>query len=349
MFSWYWEARKINYDALDRLASCAELGTCSDAQKSVVVFASFQFGKSPFPSLSHLLRYRNRIDLLLGLHFAGWRSGENIWARSIMDGYEYLGHTMLIAYGTMDMVYMHDYLGDSIKLYLAEGEVIDQCVDRNNTVYQHDPMITGDFQDPERRGCIKRKGFEEGIPLWKLFAFQWWAFPRHPWGARWTLSAENYTEWGGGNNQFLGRCPIFLKWSSIAAIDQSWSVLISTLTSGYTIAKDCMAIVVPKRKVNRGFILAKHLEYFEDTFAWPGMLDSITKSLQPMIDTDTGEPEPFTLLAMAGPVDEDGQASPVPPDEPHERILNVGTQSQQIWRENVAASKFMVIARSRKF
>ena len=123
-----------------------------------------------------------------------------------MDGYEYLGHTMLIAYGTMDMVYMHDYLGDSIKVYLAEGELIDQCVERNNTVYHYDPMISGDFQDPERLGCIKRKGFEEGIPLWKLFAFQWWAHPRHPWGARWTLSPENYTEWGGGNNHFLGEC-----------------------------------------------------------------------------------------------------------------------------------------------
>ena len=44
--SWYWEARKLNYDALERLASCSELGTCSNAQKSVVVFASFQFGKS---------------------------------------------------------------------------------------------------------------------------------------------------------------------------------------------------------------------------------------------------------------------------------------------------------------
>ena len=102
-----------------------------------------------------------------------------------------------------------------------------------------------------------------------------------------------------------------------------------------------MTISVPEDKINRGFILAKHLEYFEDSYAWRGMLDSIAKSL-PSVTTHAEETEPFTLLAMTGPVDEDGGASLVPPDEPRERVLNIGTQSQQMWRENVAASKFMV-------
>ena len=143
-------------------------------------------------------------DLLIGLYFAGRRSGENIWAKSIMDGYEYLGHTMLIAYGAMDMLYMHEHLGETIKVYLAEGGVISDCVERNNTVFRHDPMISGDFQDPNRRGCIKRKGYEEGIPVWKTFALNLWAHSLHPLGSRWTVSIENYPEWGGGANRYLG-------------------------------------------------------------------------------------------------------------------------------------------------
>ena len=109
-----------------------------------------------------------------------------------------------------------------------------------------------------------------------------------------------------------------------------------------------MSIATPERKNHRGFILAKNPSYFQETYAWRGILNSVTKATPAITDNITGESIPFTLLAMAGSVGESGEDSSIPPDEPHDRIKNIGTQDQQTWRENVAASKFMVsIARAR--
>ncbi|CAD6574752.1 MAG: hypothetical protein TREMPRED_001214 [Tremellales sp. Tagirdzhanova-0007] len=103
-----------------------------------------------------------------------------------------------------------------------------------------------------------------------------------------------------------------------------------------------MSIATPERKNHRGFILAKNPSYFQETYAWRGILNSVTKATPAITDNITGESIPFTLLAMAGSVGESGEDSSIPPDEPHDRIKNIGTQDQQTWRENVAASKFML-------
>ncbi len=45
--------------------------------------------------------------------------------------------------------------------------------------------------DDQLKGCVKRKGFEDGIPLWKMFSLHFWANPWHPVSFWSYISAHN--------------------------------------------------------------------------------------------------------------------------------------------------------------
>ena len=42
---WSHKQRKVNVAAVERLASCIETGTCTEAEKKVVILASYHFGE----------------------------------------------------------------------------------------------------------------------------------------------------------------------------------------------------------------------------------------------------------------------------------------------------------------
>ena len=75
---------------------------------------------------------------------------------------------------------------DMIPLVFMEGAELDQCLEINAMSYADaiaaKPKIAGlKNADPEQQlGCIKRVGFEEGIPLHKIRAFHFWLGVRHP-------------------------------------------------------------------------------------------------------------------------------------------------------------------------
>lgn len=66
--------RKWNVDAIERLASCTELGTCTEAEHTVVILASYHYGA---------FRGRGREEGIeadrLGNALHGRVSGENVW------------------------------------------------------------------------------------------------------------------------------------------------------------------------------------------------------------------------------------------------------------------------------
>jgi DNA mismatch repair protein MSH3 len=57
-----------------------------------------------------------------------------------------------------------------------------------------------------KKGCIKKKGFEDGIPVWQSFMFHFWPTSASPLGNEWTLAPENYRADNpdGIGNYYLG-------------------------------------------------------------------------------------------------------------------------------------------------
>ena len=128
-------------------------------------------------------------------------------AHSTITALEALNYTVLYAYGAMDALTIYQHLPDLVQIVIFEGSQLDRCIERNNTNWAdtEDYYTPGDWQDRNRRGCIKKKGFGEGIPIWKTFVFHFWAGPATPMGSGWTLAPEDWALWSHGvGNQFLG-------------------------------------------------------------------------------------------------------------------------------------------------
>jgi DNA mismatch repair protein MSH3 len=111
----------------------------------------------------------------------------------------------------MDTLLIYQHIPDLVKTIIWEGEQLRRCIARNGTFFDetafpgeeliHSP---GDWQNDLKKGCIKKEGYEEGIPLWKSFSFHFWPTNPHPLGEEWTLAPYDYHEVSGMKNFFLG-------------------------------------------------------------------------------------------------------------------------------------------------
>jgi hypothetical protein len=57
------------------------------------------------------------------------------------------------------------------------------------------------FKDVEN--CVRSSQNPDGIPLWKLFSFHFWAGRAHPLGPNWTLSPEDVSHRSAIHLDFL--------------------------------------------------------------------------------------------------------------------------------------------------
>lgn len=121
-----------------------------------------------------------------------------------MVAFQSLNYTLLYAYGPMDTLQMYQAIPDLIPVVIMDSVTLQDCIDRNiNTADRTGDDGEGDWQT--KIGCIKRKGYEEGIPIWKTFPFHFWAGSATPMGPNWTLSPENWDVWQPGKgNHYLG-------------------------------------------------------------------------------------------------------------------------------------------------
>jgi DNA mismatch repair protein MSH3 len=108
----------------------------------------------------------------------------------------------------MDTLMIYQAMPDRVAMIFWEGSEFDKCRDRDETNYlqtetEHTP---GQWQTG-KKGCIKKEGFDEGIPVWKNFMFHFWGNPVSPLGYNWTVSPEDYARGGTGNNYLGERYP----------------------------------------------------------------------------------------------------------------------------------------------
>jgi len=123
-----------------------------------------------------------------------------------------LRYTVLYALTDPEMSFIYQSIPDLVSLLYVQPNTLDDCLARNNSNYL-DLRLEGDFptdwQTPGRHGCVKRPGYEEGIPLWKMMGWGWWEGPVHPLGRVWSVAPEN---WGhfkhNDGNTYLGMSPI---------------------------------------------------------------------------------------------------------------------------------------------
>jgi hypothetical protein len=105
------------------------------------------------------------------------------------------------------------------------------------------------------KDCVISEQNPFGIPLWKMFTFNFWTGGHHPLGERWTVSPEDYAGRGIGKNIYLG----------------------------YSIEESCrkQPFVPHSERENQAYILAKKLSLFthERDAAWSTAdFDAVTKA-----------------------------------------------------------------------
>lgn len=126
-----------------------------------------------------------------------------------MDAFHSLNYTLLYAYGHMDTLIFYQTMPDLVKVIIWESKDFQDCMKRNeaNHVDLEEDFAKGTWQTGTK-GCIKKEGFEEGIPVWKSFLFHFWGDNRSPLGPQWTLSPIDYAAAAGKGkdaNQYLGK------------------------------------------------------------------------------------------------------------------------------------------------
>lgn len=108
----------------------------------------------------------------------------------------------------MDTLLIYQSLPDMIPIVIWEGQLLERCIERTDDNYLSseyaDQFATGEWQTGTK-GCIKKKGFEDGVPIWKSFVFHFWPSEASPLGHQWTLAPENYTRHDRVANYYLGK------------------------------------------------------------------------------------------------------------------------------------------------
>ncbi|ORX41229.1 hypothetical protein BD324DRAFT_613760 [Kockovaella imperatae] len=165
--------------------------------------------------------------------------------------------TLLYSYKTLETLLIYQSLSDIVKLVIMEAGNLEECMKLHSMTGAQAqtamPSLDGLkwLDDDEQVGCIKRVGYEQGIPLLHTRAFHFWLGQRHPL-KQWTLAPEDWT-------------------------------IKSASESNYHISyhlEHCRH-VVPSEHQRRVFLLGKRPEYFEgDEYVWPqGALAEITTTL----------------------------------------------------------------------
>ena len=106
------------------------------------------------------------------------------------------------------MSFIYQSIPDMIPIMLVQPGTIDRCIERNNSNYLDldSAGFRTDWQRPGRHGCVKKEGYEEGIPLYKMLAWAWWEAAWHPMGKTWTVAPENWGFFKGNKgNTYLGK------------------------------------------------------------------------------------------------------------------------------------------------
>jgi hypothetical protein len=151
------------------------------------------------------------------------------------------------------MIQFYKMFPDLVKLIFVDEEESFRC-----------------FQDTE--DCAISEQNPIGIPLWKIFTFNFWTGGHNPLGEEWTVSPEDYASRGIGKNIYLG----------------------------YSIEESCrkQPFVPHSVRENQAYILAKLLSFFtpERDAAWSTAdFDAVTKAtgakfiLGSFNDTSEGE------------------------------------------------------------
>ncbi len=230
-----------------------------------------------------------------------------------------LGYTLLITYETLEAVLVYQAIPDLVKMVIWEPHNLRECLAHGRKAqgiieWKDDPSVpdvpdtlVGEMEqaaDPEGKGCFKAEAYPSGIPVWKLFTFNFWSWIDHPLGASWTLSPENYRLHGyreeANRNTYLGY--------SI----ETWCK--QNPTYPFT------------RRENRAFIYAKEVHYFlEGTNLFFVKGRQLWKELKASLGLD--------FLAAVG-----GAEVQVP----EEGVDNIGRQSQPDFYDVLAKSRAMI-------
>ncbi|KAH8081857.1 hypothetical protein HD553DRAFT_358927, partial [Filobasidium floriforme] len=197
----------LEFDAADEVVKdekLRSLAVCEKEELNVVIGGTFHFGARHF----------------------GRVSGEDIWARSTIDSYQSLGYTFLYAFEIIESMEINLEIPSLVHMVMAEAGHIKDC-------------SSPDYEPHENWRCVKSEGFEEGLPIWKMFSWHFWESPAHPLGHQFTLAPEDYARYpsrqGKENNLYIG----------------------------YSIESYCANVQPEADRERRAYILAKHASYFE--------------------------------------------------------------------------------------
>ncbi|KAJ7269852.1 hypothetical protein C8J57DRAFT_1323726 [Mycena rebaudengoi] len=154
-----------------------------------------------------------------------YQGGEAIWARSTVLALRSLGYTYIYSPNNERTIQLYHIFRGLVKAIFLDGVDTDAC-----------------FKDPK---CILSSGNPSGIPVWKMFSFNWWTGAVGPLTHKWTLNPEDYQLEGKGYapNTYLG----------------------------YSVEPGCSTRpFVPHAERNRqAYVLAKEMSYFgPDIRAW---------------------------------------------------------------------------------
>lgn len=122
-------------------------------------------------------------------------------ARSSIDAFNELGYTVLYTYTELEAVMIYQVLPDLVSTLLLEASSIANCVQRGVARKLTDKELTnrvdlvgtppgeegswgwaGMIEGTEKQevvGCVRKRGYEEGIPIWKMHSFHFWGGPEH--------------------------------------------------------------------------------------------------------------------------------------------------------------------------
>ncbi|KAJ7683009.1 hypothetical protein B0H17DRAFT_942269 [Mycena rosella] len=158
--------------------------------------------------------------------------GEVIWARSTVRALERLGYTFIYTPNNERSLQLYHVFRELIKALFIEETETNAC-----------------FNDPK---CIMSPHNPSGIPVWKMFSFNWWTGAVGPLANNWTLNPEDVSAKGYAPNNYLG----------------------------YSIEPGCSTrpFIPHAERKRQAYVLAKEMHYFSPEIrAWdPEFYDGVT-------------------------------------------------------------------------
>ncbi|KAJ7033664.1 hypothetical protein C8F04DRAFT_1210791 [Mycena alexandri] len=147
-----------------------------------------------------------------------YKGGEVTWARSTVRALERLGYTFIYTPNNERTIQLYHIFRGLVTAIFTEERDVNAC-----------------FKDTE---CVQSSQNPSGIPLWKLFAWNWWTGAVGPLKNKWTLNPEDYRLEGKGfaPNNYLG----------------------------YSVEPACSArpFVPHSERKRQAYVLAKEMHYF---------------------------------------------------------------------------------------